>query len=169
MWNDTDIPLAVFFTFRTYGTWLHGDARWSVDRFHNQHNSPYIAPNENWRRHNLQKLKCEPVILNAAQRRAVEVAIQDTCLARKWLLRALNVRTNHVHAVISIGEYSSKRALSTLKGKATRQMRESHCWDSERTPWVRKGSRRKLWNERSVEQAIEYVLYGQGDELPHFD
>jgi len=26
-----------------------------------------------------------------------------------------------------------------------------------------------LWNERSVAQAIEYVLNGQGDELPDFD
>jgi len=26
-----------------------------------------------------------------------------------------------------------------------------------------------LWNERSVARAIDYVLYGQGDELPDFD
>ena len=32
-----------------------------------------------------------------------------------------------------------------------------------------KGSKRYLWNERSVKQAIDYVLYGQGDELPNFD
>src|SRR6266566_1829504 len=25
MWNDTDTPLACFISFRTYGTWLHGD------------------------------------------------------------------------------------------------------------------------------------------------
>ncbi|MDQ3490280.1 MAG: hypothetical protein M3449_04330 [Acidobacteriota bacterium] len=34
-WNDTDIPLAFLTTFRTYGTWLHGDKRGSIDRFHN--------------------------------------------------------------------------------------------------------------------------------------
>lgn len=32
MWNDTEIPLAIFFAFRAYGTWLHGDERGSVDR-----------------------------------------------------------------------------------------------------------------------------------------
>jgi hypothetical protein len=28
---------------------------------------------------------------------------------------------------------------------------------------------RNLWTERSVERAIDYVLFGQGDELPDFD
>lgn len=39
----------------------------------------------------------------------------------------------------------------------------------ERGPWAEKGSKRYLWSERSVTQAIDYVLYGQGDELPDFD
>jgi len=29
-----DIPLAYLISFRAYGTWLHGDRRGSVDRFH---------------------------------------------------------------------------------------------------------------------------------------
>jgi hypothetical protein len=32
MWNDTDTPLAYFISFRTYGTWLIGDSRGSIDR-----------------------------------------------------------------------------------------------------------------------------------------
>jgi len=40
MWNDTEIPLAVFFTFRTYGTWLHGDERGSIDRNNNLYGVP---------------------------------------------------------------------------------------------------------------------------------
>jgi hypothetical protein len=50
MWNDTDTPLAYFISFRTYGTWLHGDERSSTDRFHNQYGSPFIPPNEKWQR-----------------------------------------------------------------------------------------------------------------------
>jgi hypothetical protein len=45
MWNDTDMPLAYLITFRSYGTWLHGDQRGSIDRFHNRYKSPYIEPN----------------------------------------------------------------------------------------------------------------------------
>ena len=31
-------------------------------------------------------------------------------------------------------------------------------------PWVRHGSTRYLGKERQVEKAIDYVLYGQGDD-----
>ena len=49
MWNDTDIALAYLITFRSYGTWLHGDDRGSIDRFHNRYKSPYIPPNIKWK------------------------------------------------------------------------------------------------------------------------
>ena len=48
-------------------------------------------------------------------------------------------------------------------------MREDGGWSLQDTPWVDEGSQRNLWNERSVERAINYVLYGQGDDLPDFD
>jgi hypothetical protein len=60
MWNDTDVPLAHLITFRCYGTWLHGDERGSVDRAHNRYRSPYIPVNDQWHRHNSQKLKGDP-------------------------------------------------------------------------------------------------------------
>ena len=169
VWNDTDIPLAHLITIRCYGTWLHGDEHGSVDRFRNVYGSPRIPPNARWQQHNLRTLKAEPVTLNAARRRSVEIAIRDTCAKRNWLLRALSVRTNHVHVVVSIGETKSELALNAFKANATRQMREDGCWSKKRSPWVDKGSRRKLWNERSIERAIDYVINGQGDELPDFD
>src|ERR1041384_4992667 len=100
MWNDTDTPLAYFISFRTYGTWLHGDQRGSIDRFHNRYRSPYIPPNEKWRRYNEQRLKTQPLILNASARLAIETAIRETCEIRRWWLGAINVRTNHVHTVV---------------------------------------------------------------------
>src|SRR5882762_6573956 len=96
MWNDTDVPLAHLITFRCYGTWLHGDARGSVDRLHNQYKAPYAAANENRNRHNRGMLKCAPVALDASRRASVETAICETCDHRRWTLRAMNVRTNHV-------------------------------------------------------------------------
>ena len=169
MWNHTEIPLGYLITFRSYGTWLHGDTRGSIDRFHNLYKSPYIEPNEKWHRHNAQVLEHEPVVLNAAQRRAVDCAIRETCSFRKWYLHALNVRTNHVHSVVSIGSAPPERSLSAFKANATRQMREDGCWRQEFSPWAEKGSKRYLWNEQSLARAIEYVLYGQGDEPPDFD
>ncbi|HAF13747.1 MAG TPA: hypothetical protein DCK99_08610, partial [Blastocatellia bacterium] len=61
MWNDTDTPLAYFISFRSYATWLHGDKRGSIDRFHNRYLSPYIQPNEKWLHYNEQRLKAKPL------------------------------------------------------------------------------------------------------------
>jgi REP element-mobilizing transposase RayT len=169
MWNDTDIPLAHLITFRSYGTWLHGDQRGSVDREHNLYKAPYASANENRKNHNKKILKGEPVLLDAPRRESVEKAIRETCNYRKWTLHAINVRTNHVHVVVSIGTKKSELALNALKANATRQMREDGCWKMNYSPWVDKGSRRNLWNERSLERAIDYVLNGQGDDLPDFD
>ncbi len=133
MWNDTEIPLAIFFSFRTYGTWLHGDERGSTDRHNNIYRTPHIPANDKWQRYNQELLKNKPVLLDAARRRAVDLAIRDTCLKRDWGLSAVNVRTNHAHSVISIGAYDPDRALGALKANATRQMREAGCWTSDRT------------------------------------
>lgn len=42
----------------------------------------------------------------------------------------MNVRTNHAHAVVSIGVVKPERALSAFKANATRQMREDGIGDS---------------------------------------
>ena len=168
MWNYTDTPLAYLISFRTCGTWLHGDARGSIDRFHNRYRSPYISGNQRWHTYNQRRLRLAPLILGAGQRKSVEVAIRETCEIRKWCLLALNVRTNHVHTVVSANR-DSEQVLVALKANATRQLRQDRLWSSESSPWVRKGSKRNLWNERSIAQAIDYVLNGQGNDLPDFD
>jgi len=169
MWNDTNTSLAYFISFRTYGTWLHGDKRGSIDRFHNRFRSPYLPPNERWRSYNDQRLKAKPLILKARQRSSIEVAIRETCDIRKWSLLAINVRTNHVHTVVSASLKKPELVLNALKANATRQLRQDGLWPHSFSPWADKGSKRRLWNERSVERAIDYVLHGQGDDLPDFD
>jgi REP element-mobilizing transposase RayT len=169
MWNDTDTPLAVFFTFRCYGTWLHGDERGSVDRTHNIYGSPKIKPSGNWRKHNQKLLLHPPFKLDADGRGSVARSIEATCFKRGWGLHAVNIRTNHVHVVASIGTTRASQGLIALKANATRQLREDGLWRSEHTPWADKGSKRRLWNEKSVWEACDYVLNGQGDDLPDDD
>jgi REP element-mobilizing transposase RayT len=168
MWNDTDIPLAYLITFRTYGTWLHGDDRGSTDRSHNRYASPFLRCNRSWERYNRQLLKRQPLLLGVKQRRSVELAICDTCEIRKWFLLACNVRTNHVHTVVSARETSS-RVLNALKANATRVLREDGLWTEPFSPWADRGSQRMLWTERSVARAVDYVLHGQGDEPPELN
>jgi REP element-mobilizing transposase RayT len=169
VWNDTDIPLAFLITFRSYGTWLHGDQRGSVNRFRNQYKSPRLPPEKKWLETNTQRLKKEIVLLDGTQRRCVEAAARETCEIRGWHLFAINVRTNHVHLVVSVGEKKPEIALNAFKANATRRMRNSGCWRSTMSPWADKGSKRYLWNEQSLARAVDYVINGQGDDLPDFD
>ena len=168
MWNYTDTPLAYLISFRTYGTWLHGDERGATDRFHNQYRSPHILPNKKWLSYNQAMLKAKPLILGPRQRRTIELAICETCRIRKWELLALNVRTNHVHAVVT-AKPNPERVLNAFKANATRHLRQGELWTHPFSPWADKGSNRRLWNERSIARAIDYVLNGQGDDLPDFD
>lgn len=168
MWNDTDTPLAYLISFRSYGTWLHGDERGSIDRAHNIYGEPYLCPNNTWKGKNRKQLKTYPFILRSKERAAVEHAIQETCSIRNWDLQAINVRTNHVHAVVTASR-KPELVLNAFKANATRQLRENSLWLHPFSPWVRKGSQIRLWTERSVANAIDYVLHGQGDDLPRFD
>jgi REP element-mobilizing transposase RayT len=168
MWNNTDTPLAYFISFRSYGTWLHGDKRGSIDRFHNRYGDPYLTANEAWYKHNRKQLMTHPFILGIRERRSVEKAIRDVCNLRSWNLQALNVRTNHAHAVIT-ANCKSQLVLNALKANATRQLRRDQLWPHPFSPWADKGSKIRLWNERSVANAINYVLNCQGDDLPNFE
>jgi REP element-mobilizing transposase RayT len=166
MWNDTDVPLAYLITFRSYGTWLHGDERGSVDHVHNRVGTPYAPPDQRLHDRRLTQLKSEPLVFGARQRASVEKSIRETCALRGWGLMAVNVRTNHVHTVVAAGDLAPESILKALKARATTQMRTDNCWTHEHSPWVEGGSKRYLWNERSVGAAVEYVVNGQGGPLP---
>lgn len=162
--NDNHIPIGYLITFRTYGTWLHGDKRGSVDRDHRRYGTPVLPSSP--RREEIERglLKQHPVNLNRRQRNAIDSSIRETCEARKWTLWAFNTRTNHVHSVIT-ARCRSKSVLIALKANATRLMREKRCWNSDLSPWSRGGSRKKLWTEEDIANAITYVVEDQGEPL----
>jgi REP element-mobilizing transposase RayT len=137
-------------TFRTYGTWLHGDERGSVDTHKGK--NIYGTPD----------MKNLSVLLDLSQRRAVEEAIREFCLNKSYHLHAINVRTNHVHAVVS-AQTKPEPIINFIKSYSTRKLRKLNLISKEISLWSRGGSRRYLWKERHVALAIEYVLYGQGD------
>lgn len=161
--RDEHIPLGYLITFRTYGTWLHG-RRGSVDRFHNVYGTPKLPDDEPRSRYNRRLLAQPPVKLRAPQRRLIEQSIRETCEVRKWSLWIVNIRTNHVHTVVT-ANCKPERVMNAFKANATRKLREAKCWNSERTPWVRRGSKRWLWTEKDLLDAIAYVQYDQGEPL----
>ncbi len=103
-----------------------------------------------------------PFLLNDQMRSVVEAAIRELCDRRRFLLQAVNVRTNHAHVVLSAAQ-EPERIVDALKANATKLLRENALIGLDTIVWSRGRSRRYLWKPRHVQAAIEYTLYGQGD------
>ncbi len=72
-WDENEGPLAYLITFRTYGTWLHGDDRKSVDRHgKNIYGTPKILPNKNLQTKMTANIPSEIFTLDGSQRSVVE-------------------------------------------------------------------------------------------------
>lgn len=166
IWNDTDTPRAFLITFRTYGTWLHGDERGSIDRYHNVFRSPRVPVNPVVHGQHWAKLKSEPFVLNAAARSVVKRSIEEVCSFRDWHLFALHVRTNHGHLVVAYAGILPDKVLRDLKAYSTRALRSEGLWKHAHSPWTDGGSKRYLWTEQGIGNACDYVVNGQGADLP---
>jgi len=164
MTEYTSSPLAYFITFTTYGTWLHGDARGSVDPDHRVYGTPFVAPDPQRVEQTSGRRRHTSVLLNPARRKIVEEAIRDVCNHRDWTRHAMNVRRNHVHVVVS-AEESPERVMNTLKSWLTRRMVEAGALPAKTKAWTRHGSTRYLWNAEQVANACRYVVEGQGQDL----
>lgn len=165
-WDDAEWPLAYLITIRTYGTWLHGDDRSSVDthgRF-NIYGEPGRQPNANLQKVMLKNMAADAVKFNKDQRQVVDEAIREVCKNRGYSLYALNVRTNHGHAVVYALTKPEFMA-NSFKSYATRKLRERNLFPDDLSPWSRGRSRRYLWKNNHVGAAIDYVLYCQGDDF----
>lgn len=101
IYEENPFPLGYLITFRTYGTWLHGDQRTSMQRVHDENDrSVCLAPNVPLEDRMFEELKQAPTVLSRNQRIVVEAAIRETCEFRSYGLPALNVRSNHAHVVV---------------------------------------------------------------------
>ena len=107
---------AYFLTFSTYGTRLHGDERGTVDRSHNEFGAPDLGRRPALEREDMAILKQPPFFMDANHRDAVSDAIREVCNYRDWELHALNVRTNHVHLMVS-ADAPVESVLNTFKAR----------------------------------------------------
>jgi REP element-mobilizing transposase RayT len=154
-------PIAYHLTFTTYGTWLHGDDRGSVDRKTHEYMVPDPARNEFIR----ERLKHPIVTLSPKARRIVREGIEGYCKFKSWPLLALNVRTNHVHLVVGASDTASKM-LNGVKARATRLLRDECLFEESRPVWTERGNKGLLLTQEAVDLAVDYVLNRQGPPLP---
>jgi hypothetical protein len=95
------VPVAYLITWTTYGTWLHGDDRGSVNNTHNVYGTPFLPPSPDLLRHSAKAMSSDAVVLEEKEREEVKESIIHTCRVKGWRVHAIHVRTSHVHTVVS--------------------------------------------------------------------
>jgi len=148
--------LAYLLTWTTYGTWLPGDARGWVDH-HRRHGEVVEGPDESREARARQRLTESAVILDATLRRAVAKAIRATCAHQGWIVHALEVRSNHVHAVVAAGGAAPGEVMRVLKCYASRALNALQPLGPRKHWWTRDGSKRYVNTEESLHAAVRYV------------
>lgn len=92
---------------------------------------------------------------------AIDHAIREARDHYDWRVHALDVRTNHLHLVVSLADKPPGEAMRLLKAHCTRSLRTLGLANADERLWTRHGSTRYLWDRRSFDGAIQYVLHEQ--------
>jgi REP element-mobilizing transposase RayT len=164
-WDDSDLPIAYLITITTYGTWLHGDERRSIDthRNFNAFGAASRPPDPTLKQVMAAKMNSREMTFDQRQRDVVRDAISEVCRHRTYRLYALSVRSNHAH-VVTGAETRPEIVADSFKAYTTRKLREYGLIDPNVKPWSRGRSRRYLWKSHHVNAAIDYVTFCQGDD-----
>ena len=156
-----DRPLAYFLTWTTYGTWLPGDDRGWV-RWHEGNRDPSKLLHD----FSASAMVESEVALDPAARQLVDATIRSHCDIRSWSLHALNVRTNHVHVVLSTKSHSPDDVVKQLKAWTTRRLKEQQALaEPDIKPrerwWTEGSSRRMIFSEDDLATVVQYVIEAQ--------
>jgi hypothetical protein len=166
--TPANVPLAYFITVRSYGTWLHGDGRGSVDWRHNVPGTP-LAPadagREMWM---AERMKHGAVAFDGTAAELIEKTVGELCTHRGWHLFAVSARSNHLHAVVC-ASVTAERVLADIKARTTRLLRENGFVGVAEQPWAHHGSTPHLWTPEQLSGAIDYVRNRQGEPLKRSD
>lgn len=161
-------PLAYFITFTTYGTWLHGNEKGSVDRQHNEPGTPFLPADAGQLERRLTKMNQAAYVLDQPRRAVVLNTILEVSRHRDWKLWAVHVRSNHVHLIVT-ADATPEKVMIDFKAWCSRRLREAFLEPSERNRWTQHGSTRYLNTEASFHGAVAYVLQEQGTPMEVYD
>jgi REP element-mobilizing transposase RayT len=135
-------------TWTTYGTWLPGDKRGYVKRGKVLPGDPKI--NQASRRLQISTT----IILNSKQKTIIRNAILQEAERIGQKIEALAVCTNHIHLVARPFEESIESIVSRYKNVAIFAL----CKNGPvKRIWTRGFDKRFCFNEKSLNQKIEYV------------
>jgi hypothetical protein len=140
------MAIAFFYTWTTYGTWLPGDERGWFKRGGGLQTPDWMRELEA-----ALLMTAGALVLDAAQRHVVEKTVADHCRIRKWVLHAVNCRTNHVHVVVT-ADRKIHEVREQFKAWCTRKLKEHQQALPQNN---RTASREKWWTERGWDEYVD--------------
>ena len=149
-------PAAYFITWSCYGARLHGDSRGSVDRDHNAYNTPLLPASEPAQSRDRRQMPEEPFVLSAEGQRIVRETVAAHTEYRRWELLIVNVRTNHVHLVVS-ARLAPESVMGQYKAWTSRRLREAGVLGNRTKVWTPHGSTKYLWTIEDTRDAVHYA------------
>src|SRR5207247_11016072 len=147
-----------FTTGTTYGSRLRGDERGWVKR-----GTRDVQPPDPQRKKQARALMTgEEVVLSREQREIVDAVLVRHCRIRKWVLHARNVRTNHVHVVVT-APVDARIVREQLKAWGSRRLSEAARIlgtgkDGRQRWWSEKGDIELVYDDDHLSDVIHYVL-----------
>lgn len=151
-------------TFCCYGSFLPGESGF-VDRRTNAFGSRHLARAVDLHRYAPNLLATPPYTLSEEARGVVLRVIQNVCEARQCKLLAAHVRTNHVHIVVE-ADVKPEKVMLDIKANVSRLLNQQ---EGQRNRWSRHESTRYLWTKESIDQAVSYVVSGQGRPMQVYE
>jgi REP element-mobilizing transposase RayT len=148
--------LAYFLTWTTYGTWLPGDSRGWVNQ-HRTHGEVVDPPTPRLADYARRLLKEPPIKFDTEMRAVADKAIREACAEFNWTIRALEVRSTHVHVVVTAHDSASGKVMGVLKARTTKAMKSLSPEVNREHWWTKDGSKHLLYNQEALLAAIRYV------------
>ena len=113
-----------------------------------------------------EALKFSPVAFDLRKAELVLEQLIETATHRKWRLSAVSIMATHFHAVIHAPhEIDPDRLLGDLKAWASRKLNRTLGDAVAEEWWTEGGSKRPLYDDAAILDAIEYTLFKQADSL----
>jgi REP element-mobilizing transposase RayT len=146
-------------TWGTYGTRLHGGARATVDRAHNQRGEPFITRDSERRRMASAIMNFTPILLTPEQRSCIETTLADICVRGGWTYRVSAAEKDHIHLLCDVHPDTHGKQVRAL-GKRWVGDVLTAFWplDQAATWWAEGGSNKAIHEERYLVNAYNYIL-----------
>ena len=111
-----------------------------------------------------RRLGEDPFVLDQPRRQLVLRTIQEVAKHRCWVLVAVHVRSNHIHAVVH-ADSAPQKVMEDFKAYCSRRLRETGFDPERKHRWTEGGSKRFLWKLEHLLAAVRYTVDEQGEPM----